>query len=140
MRYFVLGFFFLSMVSCDKTEYPVVTDDCSVKVIIDRDLHLSTSLNYFIDTISIDEDCIKIDLSESGCDGSTWIVDLIDSGDIAESLPAQRSLKLSLENKEECDAVISKSFYFDLTPLQTDDEEQFILHIEGWAQSVLYEY
>lgn len=139
MKYFVFGIFFVVMLSCDKNDDPVVTDNCIIETIIDRDLYLNTAMDYFIDSIGIENDCIEITVNASGCDGDTWSAQLIDSGDIAESSPPQRSLRLALENTEECDAVISKSFYFDLSTIQTE-ESRFILRFEGWDQTVLYEY
>lgn len=92
-----------------------------------------------IESIEIEEDCLNITYSSSGCDGSTWVVRLIDSEAIAESLPPQRFLKLSLLNQEECAAYITKSRTFDISNLQVEGN-QVLLNFISFEDSVLYEY
>ncbi len=88
--------------------------------------------------MTIDGDCLNIKFAASGCDGNTWFVKLIDSGSIAESHPCQRTLRLSLENKENCMAVISKEISFDIKDLRIIGNNKVILNIGD--RSILYEY
>jgi len=91
-----------------------------------------------ITEMTITGDCLNIKFSASGCDGNTWIVKLIDSGNVAESYPCQRTLRLSLDNKEECLAVPGKEISFDISDLQIVGNDKVILHVSG--QEILYEY
>lgn len=88
--------------------------------------------------MTINGDCLNIKFAASGCDGDTWIVKLIDSGNIAESYHCQRTLRLSLNNDELCDAVPTKEISFDIKDLQIIDDNKLILHVSG--EEILYEY
>ncbi len=81
---------------------------------------------------------MNIKFGASGCDGNTWIVKLIDSGEIAESYPCQRTLRLSLDNQEECEAIPTKEISFDISDLQIMGNNKVILHVSG--EEILYEY
>lgn len=91
-----------------------------------------------IKNISIEGNCLNVEYISSGCDGSTWQLQLIDSGAVAESYPVQRYLRFNFVNTEECDAVIEKQKSFYIKTLR-DSEEAVILHLDGWDESVLYE-
>lgn len=91
-----------------------------------------------IKEMKIAGDCLKIKFSASGCDGNTWTVKLIDSGMIAESYPCQRTLRLSLDNKEICAAVPTKEISFNIKDLQIIGNDKVILHVSD--NEILYEY
>ena len=113
--------------------------NCDAEVIISKQEYINAPSDYLtINSASIPEDCLTISFSSSGCDGSSWVVKLIDSGAVAESSPCQRSLRLSLKNSELCDAVISKKISFDISKLQISGDNSVILHLNG--ESILYEY
>lgn len=100
--------------------------------------------NAILDDVSITDmeingHCLIINFSASGCDGSTWNVKLIDSGVTLESYPPQKRLVLSLENKEDCDAVIGKEMSFDIESLQVSGSP-VRLNITNTGNSILYEY
>ena len=128
----------LTIMSCNDDD-DMINPDCENCVIINRSLYDQSRKEYTILSAEIVNDCLEMMISSSGCDGERWVATLYDSGDIAESFPAQRSLRLDLENDEECDAVITKSYKFDITPLQTE-EPKFILNIDGFDEALLYEY
>ena len=88
--------------------------------------------------MTINGDCLNIKFTASGCDGNTWIVKLIDSGDIAESYPCQRTLRLSLKNEELCNAVPTKEISVDIKDLQIVGNNKVILQVSG--EEILYEY
>jgi len=96
-------------------------------------------ISHRIDAISIEGNCLNIIIENSGCDGSQWEVKLIDSGDIAESLPVQRFLKVTLSNPESCKAIIRKEFSFDLDPIRIDEEDKIILNIQEYPEQVIFE-
>lgn len=92
-----------------------------------------------INNMTIVGDCLTIDFSSSGCDGSTWVVSLIDSESIFESDPPQRNLLLSLENLEVCLAIVPKELSFDISELQVEGDS-VLLNIVNSGESILYNY
>ena len=96
----------------------------------------------FVEVISasISGDCLSFEVSASGCDGSSWEAFLYDSGAIAESLPEQRYIKLVLKNPEDCLAVFTRNFSFDLTPLQIQNGGVLLLNFQNTGEQLRYEY
>ena len=95
-----------------------------------------------ITEMKIKGNCLKIKFWASGCDGNSWIVELIDWGNYDKSLPPQTTLRLSLDNKEACRAVITKEVSFNLKPIKEyfrhHGTKSIYLNILGKA--ILYEY
>lgn len=113
--------------------------DCDKNVIISSTEYQNAPNDPLsITEMTITGDCLNIKFAASGCDGSTWTVKLIDSGNVAESNPCQRTLRLSLDNKEICTAVPSKEISFDISDLQIVGNDKMILHVSG--EEILYEY
>ena len=102
------------------------------------DLYDSINDKYNIIDMEINGNCLKIKFWASGCDGNTWLVKLIDLGVIAESNPCQRILRVSLDNKEDCRAVIEKEISFNIEALQIQGDNRVRLNVSG--VSILYEY
>ena len=138
------GTFTISENGCEKffIDYLKVfsnQSDCDQNVIISETEYQNAPNDPFtITDMKIEGDCLIIKFSASGCDGNTWTVKLIDSGVIAESYPCQRTLRLSLDNKEICAAVPAKEISFDIKDLQIYGNDKVILHVSG--QEILYEY
>jgi hypothetical protein len=103
-----------------------------------NDLYDPINDKYNIINMEIVGNCLKIKFWASGCDGSTWIVKLIDLGVVAESIPCQRTLRVSLDNKEACRAVIEKEISFNIEALQIQGDNRIQLNVSGI--SILYEY
>jgi len=80
------------------------------------------------------------ELHVSGCNGSRWEATLIDSGKLAYSNPPQRYAKIEFVNNEDCLAVISRTFVFNLKPLRVKESRKVYINLEGWPQSLLYTY
>ncbi len=113
---------------------------CGKSAVIDNSLFTSTNTNnYTITKAEIKDNCLIVKISSGGCSGNSWKLTLIDSSNIAESLPEQRFLKLALENTEVCLAIVTKEFSFDISNLQTTNS-QIILNLEKWNQQINYEY
>jgi len=93
----------------------------------------------FINTLELNGDCLKINLSSSGCSGDTWNLKLIDSESIMESNPPQRNLRLSLNNEEDCEALITIELTFDVYDLRVDGNK-VLLNITNSNDQILYEY
>ncbi len=116
------------------------SSNCDQQVIISADEYANaTSDGLFAPNIIFEGNCLSVTIGGSGCDGSTWILNLIDSEGVMESNPPQRNLKLSFENNEACLAVFERTFSFDIENLQVDGQ-QVLLNIEGLAEPILYEY
>ncbi|MGV3695702.1 hypothetical protein [Flavobacterium sp.] len=88
--------------------------------------------NYQITAVALNEDCLDISISSSGCDGSNWETSLFSDD--------ERQLKLELTNPEVCAAVVSKTMSFDMRPLRVSGQNQVTLNIEGWPTPVVYNY
>ena len=119
----------------------------------DKDVIVSTTEyenapNDFVDIIDVKivNNCLKIKFCASGCDGSTWKVELIDAEGFAKSNPIQRYVRLSLDNKEDCYAVITKELSFNIENLRCPyGGKKVVLHIYGSntdiaVKTILYEY
>ncbi|RIJ49942.1 hypothetical protein D1614_04155 [Maribellus luteus] len=112
---------------------------CDQSVIISSEEYENAPNDPFsITELTITGDCLNIKFAASGCDGDTWTVKLIDSGNVAKSDPCQRTLRLSLDNKEICTAVPGKEVSFDIKNLQIIGDDKVILHVSG--EEILYEY
>lgn len=133
----------ISIFSCDSDDdnNPIYTSDCDLNTLISENLYDNAPDDQLsITSFEISEDCLELEFSSSGCDGSTWEVQLIDSGQLLESFPVQRNIRLSLENTEVCDAIISKTLSFDLTELQIQEADQVSLNLTNSGDQILYEY
>ena len=128
--------------ACHKWDDCDPASRCDQPVIVDKALYETAPDDFlFFETVLLDGDCLEITFTSSGCDGSTWITELIDSEAILESFPVQRVLRLSLHNMEPCDAVIAKTVSFDLTPIQLEEYDRILLNIEGYqGERILYRY
>ncbi|MDR1459883.1 MAG: hypothetical protein LBI60_06685 [Bacteroidales bacterium] len=113
--------------------------DCDPNVIIDEEEYFNVP--EFRDNISnmrIEGDNLKFTITASGCSGSSWIVKLITTGAYEKTLPPQRTLQLSFENREMCAAIVGREFSFNIECLQLKDYNQVQLNIAG--KKILYEY
>ena len=134
----LIGLAILSCSKDDDNENPV---NCDFETLISTEQYAnapSDQLN--VNSIEINGNCLKINFSASGCDGNSWEVKLIDSEQIMKSNPLQRNLRLSLENNEDCTAVLGKTLTFDISELQILDDNQVYLNITNSDDQILYEY
>ena len=113
--------------------------NCDKDVII-SETEYKTAPNDLVSILDmeISGNCLNIRFAASGCSGNSWVLNLIDAGVVAESYPCQRSLRLSLENKEMCKAYITKEISFNIEDLQIEGNDKVSLNIAG--QQLLYEY
>jgi hypothetical protein len=119
----------------------LLASQCDDTVIVDNSVYQSAETSFYTVANSvINGDCLEVNIASSGCGGETWVLTLIDSGDIAESMPPQRYLKLSLFNEESCLAVFNKEQSFDLTSLRIEGANEVLLNIEDFPESLTYSY
>ncbi len=114
---------------------------CDKMTLVDENVYADLESDDFnLINAEIINNCINITVGASGCDGNSWVFNLIDSGAVAESSPEQRYLKLQLLNGELCDAYFEKTISFNLTPLQINGSHEIILHLEDLDTSLNYKY
>ena len=113
--------------------------DCDSDVIISQ-TEYNNAPNHPVTILdmSIDGNCLKIKFGASGCSADNWTVKLIDCEVVAEPIPSQRTLRLSLNDIGDCDAYISKEMSFNIKNLQIEGNRSVKLNIGG--KSILYEY
>lgn len=130
----------LGIFACDKKDDSENLKSCEQLTLISSELYANAPNDALtINSLEIDKDQLKIKFSSSGCDGGSWEVKLIDSGDIMESDPPQRNLRLSLKNEELCDAYFMKEFTFDISNLKVNGNK-VKLNITNSNKDILYEY
>lgn len=132
------------MMGCAKTGdklKTLATANCDKAAIIDKGIYAGlAATNYAITNAAINGDCLAITVSSSGCDGRSWVLDLIDSEAVYESNPPQRMLKLRLVNNEVCAAVFSRTVSFDIRSLRVSMSNSVLLTLAGYNQSLVYNY
>ena len=113
---------------------------CDQSVIISSDKYTDAPHDPLtIVSTEFNGDCLKINFASGGCSGNSWVVKLIDSGVVLYSDPPQRNLRLSLKNRELCDAYIGKEVTFDVRDLQVNGNK-VLLNITNSGDQILYEY
>ena len=124
---------------CDDDE--IQDSPCDQMVVVDSGFFNSAvSSEFNFQNAEITNNCLKVTVSSSGCDGSSWSMVLVDSGSVAESLPEQRFLKFVFTNNETCLAAITQERSFDLSNIQVEGSNEIILNIEGFPESITYQY
>ena len=141
MRANILPFLMIfTIIACSDDRAKDLAQNCQSSTLISQEQYESaTASSITINSLDIIGDCLKVNFSSSGCNGDKWEVQLIDSGDVLESFPPQRNLKLSLENKEDCQSYITKEITFDVSNLQVDGN-QVKLNFPNSEIRVMYEY
>lgn len=115
--------------------------NCGALAVIDGFSYQNAATSpYTINSVTINEECLVINFTATGCDGSTWTTQLMDSDEIMESDPPQRAVKLFLINNEACLAEITQVQSFDLTALQIEGENEIVINIDDFSESVTYTY
>lgn len=141
---FVMVLTSILFVNCEKTssndEDPKPNNsNCDTIVVInEQDFNNANSDLITINSYEVEDDCLNINFSSGGCDGSSWKLTLVSSGKVLYSNPPQMHLRFNFENSELCEAYITKEKSFDLSVLEFGGG-QVILHIENIDQSILYE-
>lgn len=125
------------MVSCKHDDPSISCDDRAV--ISDSEMSSAPNDQLVINSLEINGDCLLISFSASGCDGDSWIVRLMGSELILESLPPQRGMLLSLDNDELCEAVITREVSFDILPTRVGSPSIW-LNFNNDEDRILYEY
>jgi hypothetical protein len=110
------------------------------QVISEENFQDVITANYMITNAALDGDCLSVTISSSGCNGETWEMKLLGTNNVMESLPLQRDVKIELDNQELCLAVFQKTVSFDLIPFRVEGQNQVDLHLDGWDETIEYQY
>ena len=130
-----------ALISCTNDDDNGNSNNCDSKAIVSADQYKNAPSDLLsISSLEISGNCLKINIGASGCDGNSWEVKLIDSEQIMESNPAQRNLRVILKNDEACTAYLGKSFTFDISELQIQDDSRVYLNITNSDDQILYKY
>jgi hypothetical protein len=136
--------FSLVLLSCRRSSDPVNQrqgNACGEAVQVNAGQYQNKpSEKVFIRSASIQDDCLTINFSASGCGTDSWQPRLFDAGAIAKSLPPQRSIRMTLITNQLCQAVLGKTVQFDIFPLRVEGMKKVMLNLEGYDQSLTYAY
>lgn len=141
----IFAFILLGIIlsSCsDENDSIGYVSDCEVisQVIDEVPFQEIDTDNYFITDIILHQDCLEITFTSSGCDGSTWNVNLFSTDVLFDALPLQRAVKMELLSEEVCLAIVEKTVSFDLVAFQIEGQNEVPLNIEGWEETIIYQY
>jgi hypothetical protein len=114
--------------------------DAPIQIITQDEFNDLADPEFSIEVVSINQDCLSISISDSGCSPDNWDINLLTTDAVMESNPPQKNLKVEVLNNEACLAIFQKTKVFDLTPIQNNGDSEIILNIEGWLNPVNYEY
>jgi heat shock protein HslJ len=117
-----------------------LNDETCVPVENNRDRFQNAQTDEFrLVEVNVFETCLEVRIEYGGgCKGID--VEMVGSGDYAESLPPQLAVRFIVDDDDHCEALVHENFYFDLTALQYDGLDELLLNIEGMNDLVLVRY
>lgn len=142
-KVFFIFLFIVFNMSCDSDDdNSNIEHNCDFisEVISEDDFNEINTSNYEINDIKLNNDCLIITFTSSGCGTDLWEENLVSTDAFYTVFPLQRALKMELINEELCEAVFQKTVSFDLTPFQIDGQNELPLNIDGWHEQIIYEY
>ena len=139
---FLLGLFLVFSCSSDDDSGQIIEANCDELAVVlpNDDFDAIANSGFGISDVVLDEDCLVITISASGCDPNNWDMNLYSTDAFFTGLPTVRAVKVEVVNNEACLAVFQKTRSFDLIPFQLQNQNEIILAIEGWAEQVSYQY
>ena len=101
------------------------SSDCGALIQVRDPMPRLTSDFFEIVEATVDDRCLSVKLSASGCSTDFWKVALHTDGRVAESSPTQTQALLVFDDGVEedgvtCQMIIEQTFTFDLSPYLTD--------------------
>ena len=136
----LLGLFFSDCKKDDLVTVDPPVSNCEDIAIIDADQYINGPADeFFWQSASIDGDCLKLVVRYGGgCEEVDF--KLYDSSAIMESFPLQRNIRISLDDDDFCEALVTQELSYDLTPLQVEGYSKIILNLQGFDESLTYNY
>lgn len=114
--------------------------DTVSKIVSESEFSNIETSNYIITDVELNGDCLQITIQTGGCDPNFMGMGLYSPDAFYGQHPANRQLKVELDNNQLCDALFSKTVSFDVTPLRLEDQNELELLIDGWQASIVYVY
>ncbi len=139
MRYCIAIILLLGLAtSCDSVNSK--QSECGEEILVDNNLFTNAPNDSF-DFINVEiiQNCLKLTIEYGGGCGDIELK-LISSEMVMESYPPQINIRLSLKDEDDCKANIKKEISFDLTPINKLVNDQVILNIKNWDESILYSF
>lgn len=120
---FIAALVITSCTNCDDDMPSFSNCNITGNVVIDNTQYQSITDDVFITDLQIAGDCLTVSISGSGCDASSWELNIIDEDNPSGSNPSMRHVALEFINPEACLAVFTKEFVFDLSSIQTSGSQ-----------------
>ncbi len=134
----LFGLVGLIATSCHKTE---TTSSCDkTGVLSEIDYNDASKDDVQILEADITGDCLRLKYASSGCDGNSWIVELVARESI--SVPAAPTImaRLSMDNKELCEAYFVKEMTFDISSFKVVDATNVTIILQDHDMLLEYDY
>ena len=133
----LLGLLVVGNSSCNEDE---PTPECGDYAVVSQVRYNSAPDDDFtFDAVTLEGNCLSITIQYGGgCEEVN--TELIDEGSINYSNTIGRNIRLSLHDTDNCEALVTTTLKFDLTPLQVEGENQIILNMKDWNGGLVYDY
>ncbi|MGB3800647.1 MAG: hypothetical protein WA952_12605 [Lewinella sp.] len=111
--------------SCSKEEDFEFRPECGAPIrIVDALVEIETD-DYRLLDLSVDDRCLSVRISATGCSAANFAMDLLTRGEVKESSPTQTSARLIFDDgvpagDVTCQAEVEQTFSFDLAAYLTD--------------------
>lgn len=140
-RIFISLFCFLILPGCAESDSNSLNLSCDVQAqVVESAVYDDVIINYAITSVTLNEDCLDITVSSSGCNPVNWEMNLLSTSDFSSTAIPQKNLKVKLVNEETCLAVFQKTVSFSLIPYRLEGQNEINLFIEGWPTPINYTY
>ena len=96
---------------------------------------------FVLKSAQIIEHCLRVEVHYAGgCSSTSPQFQLIDAGHVNDINPAQRLVKLTFNDADNCPVMVRRHLCFDLRPLQIDQSESIVLELENNGRRLAYCY
>ncbi len=145
MKKIILFLISILLFSCNNNnddDNPIEIPSCNenAQIIEETNFNDLETNNYFIQNVVLNDYCLSVTVSSSGCSPDNWNMNLFSHNNFTFVYPATRFAKIELINNEACLAVFQKTISFDLTPYQIQGQNQVQINLQGWNEQILYTY
>ncbi|HAS40288.1 MAG TPA: hypothetical protein DCS93_07405 [Microscillaceae bacterium] len=132
----------MTITGCVKTNdvAPFVGLIQSEEIILDNNLFANAPSDAFeLISVQITDHHMEFEVEYAGGCGDANFK-LIGHEEIKESSPPQRTIRLSLEDNDDCGTLLRQKLSFALTPAQVQDYNELLLQLQDWTDPLSYKY
>lgn len=144
MKKNIIGFLMLLLffVNCDDNDSNPSITSCGDLILIDTDYNTTLSDDFNYTDVEINGNCLSATIQYGGgCDDDLVSFQLLGSTqDFPITFPALLGIKLILDDDDNCEALVTKSIDFDLSPLQDAGYNNINVSVENWGEAFQYSY